>query len=188
MTQKSFDCGSSNWLAGYKESRRDGKCGCWTRNCSAIVLHITYLSNGNHRISSAFGIALNDYLTVSSWEFPGNNLRHRRWEMTNGIPMHSLVKVWDQTVDFKCQQCNDTPNYSRFYIYIHILCKIWVCLKRGYTVPQMTNIIGNTMINSGIWGSPIFQTNDVLGMKIQPLLCRGTVEHSIYVLVCPNEN
>lgn len=122
MTQKSFDCGSSNWLAGYKESRRDGKCGCWTRNCSTIVLHITYLSNGNHRISSAFGIALNDYLTVSSWEFPGNNLRHRRWEMTNGIPMHSLVKVWDQTVDFKCQQCNDTPNYSRLYIYIHILC------------------------------------------------------------------
>ena len=119
MTQKSFDCGSSNWLAGYKESRRDGKCGCWTRNCSAIVLHITYLSNGNHRISSAFGIALNDYLTVSSWEFPGNNLRHRRWEMTNGIPMHSLVKVWDQTVDFKCQQCNDTPNYSRLYIYTY---------------------------------------------------------------------
>ena len=39
--------------------------------------------------------------------------------MTNGIPMHSLVKVWDQTVDFKCQQCNDTPNYSRFYIYIY---------------------------------------------------------------------
>ena len=190
MTQKSFDCGSSNWLAGYKESRRDGKCGCWTRNCSAIVLHITYLSNGNHRISSAFGIALNDYLTVSSWEFPGNNLRHRRWEMTNGIPMHSLVKVWDQTVDFKCQQCNDTPNYSRLYIYISyaFLCKIWVCLKRGYTVPQMTNIIGNTMINSGIWGSPIFQTNDVLRMKIQTLLCRGTVEHSIYVLVCPNED
>ena len=61
-------------------------------------------------------------------------------------------------------------------------------IEKGYTVPQMTNIIGNTMINSGIWGSPIFQTNDVLRMKIQPLLCRGTVEHSIYVLVCPNEN
>ena len=68
---KSSDCGSSNGLAGYKESRRDGKCGCWIRNCSAIVFHVTYLSDENHRISSAFGIALNDYLTVSSSEFPG---------------------------------------------------------------------------------------------------------------------
>ena len=51
-----------------------------------------------------------------------------RWPMVyHGIAMHSLVKVWDQTVDFKCQQCNDIPNYSRLYnviyIYTHILCK-----------------------------------------------------------------